>query len=155
MSWENWDPTNTGADRAQGQQLHDAYVHVKAMAVYAWQEADKKSLTFKRWFAEADADNVKKVLERIMDMGALIPEAVPRMKDRILDRADYRGKCIKQPSLNAYTAPKTGRHHFCAFGLGKPNLSTLKCDDLDKIGTDNYSSKKIRTVAGTMFHEAL
>lgn len=131
MSWKGWDSNNGGADRVQGQHIHDTYSAVKAMTVYAWHEADGKTATFKRWFSESDADNVKKVLEQIMDMNSLIPEALPQMKDRVLDRADYKSKCIKSTSLNAYTTRKTGRRHVCPHGLSKPNLATLTCDKLD------------------------
>jgi hypothetical protein len=35
---------------------------MKEMIVFAWREADAKTPTFKRWFAESDVDNMKNVL---------------------------------------------------------------------------------------------
>ena len=154
MQWENWKPKNAN-DKRDGEMIHNAYTNMKGMAVYAWHEADGKTETFKRWFAEADADKVKKVFERIMDMNALIPDTLPRMKNRILDRKDFKDKCKNDRFLNAYTLKKAGRFHICDNGIKQPDIDTLTCAKLDGTGSERYSSYKIRSLAGTMLHEVM
>jgi hypothetical protein len=92
-----WNDHDTGAEYADAQKLPEAYATIKEMVADAWYEADAKTPTFKRWFAESDAGNVKKGLERGKDMTVPNPEAQPRTKDRILRRNDYRDKCRGQP----------------------------------------------------------
>ncbi len=63
----NWDPNDNGQQKADASKIHNGYDDMINMVYFAWVEADSKSDTFKRWFNEGDADNVKKVLEKIID----------------------------------------------------------------------------------------
>ncbi|KAH5645502.1 hypothetical protein HBI51_111200 [Parastagonospora nodorum] len=154
MRWKGWDMPGTIADRTDGKQLHDAYLEMETLAVYAWQEADAKTPTFKRWFAEADSENVKKVSERMVDPKALVPDTLPRMKDRVLWRKDFLDACDDGKTY-AYTKNKSGRFKFCDKGLRLKDITTIKCEDLAGSGSDRYSSKKIMSVASTHLHEAV
>jgi hypothetical protein len=93
MSWEGWNPQDTFTERDDGMRLHDVYESMEEMTVLAWREADAKTATFKRWFAESVADNVKNVLGRIIDMTLPVPEAQPRLTSRVLDRTDFGNGC--------------------------------------------------------------
>ncbi|KAF2833771.1 hypothetical protein CC86DRAFT_389905 [Ophiobolus disseminans] len=153
MKWKRWNPQDTGTERDEGRRIHDDYTTMKEMAIFAWREADAKTATFKRWFAESDAQNVKNVLGRIMDMSLTVPEAHPRMKDRVLYRDDFGQQC--DGKTYAYTTTKSAKHHFCPRGLAQPSMARMVCNDLDGNGADKYSSKKIRSIAGTMLHESM
>jgi hypothetical protein len=160
MRWRGWNPqaTETETEHVEGQQLHDAYEIMKKMVVLAWREADVKTSTFERWFANSDSENVKSVLGRIVDMTLDDPEYQPRMKDRVLERADYENACATG-EVNGYSSSMSGRHHICPAGHSKPNLATMTCDDLDKPSrgdkSKRISSNKIKTVAGVMLHETV
>lgn len=158
MRWRGWDPQDTGTERGEGQQLHDAYETMGEMVVLAWHEADAKTPTFERWFANSDSESVKNVLGRIVDMTLPVPEYHSRMKDRVLERTDYSNLCTTG-EVNGYTSPISGRHHICPAGHSKPNLATMTCDDLDKPRrgdqSKRISSNKIKTVAGVMLHESV
>ena len=57
------------------------------MVAFAWTEADQKTDSFKRWFDEGDADNVKKVLERLITPTG-IQQPTEQMKDWICEKDD-------------------------------------------------------------------
>lgn len=116
------------------------------MVTLAWNEADGKTDTFKRWFDENDADNVKKVLERVVDISTKRPN--DRMANWICEKDDISNFC--KATTNAYTISQKGIFHFCPFGLQKPNARDQTCTDLD-----GYASKKTRSVGMTMMHEAM
>jgi hypothetical protein len=65
MRWQKWDPTNA-AQRADAEKIHDSYPIMQQMVVLVYKEPEGKSTTFKRWFGPEDADNVKKVLGRVV-----------------------------------------------------------------------------------------
>jgi hypothetical protein len=154
MRWINWDPKTTGVQRDDGRKLHDAYPAFKDMDVYAWHEANAKTPTFKRWFAESDAENVKNVLGSIVDMSLPVPEVSSSMTKRALYRDDFGNNC--DPGTYAYSTAGTNKHRFCDRGMRLPQLDSLTCSSLDK--TKNaptyYSSAKIRSFSGTILHES-
>jgi hypothetical protein len=123
MRWKNWNAEDTDIERTKGLRLHDAYAIMKQMVVNAWPAADARAPTFKRRFDEADADNVKNVLGRIMDMSLPVPEALPQMKDRVLYRDDFGGQY--DPRTYTYTTRKSGTHHFCDRDLTQPDIATI------------------------------
>ena len=63
FSWLGWDPRDQ-SQKNDAVKLHSAYDDKLNMVYFAWREADAKSDTFKLWFDEGDADNVKKGLVR-------------------------------------------------------------------------------------------
>jgi len=160
MRWQKWDPTDA-AQRADAEKIHNSYLIMQEMVVLAYKEAEAQSTTFKRWFGPKDADNVKKVLGRIVDMSPPTgPEIALRMKNRVLRQDDYaRPQLCVKPSRYAYTDASTGKFHLCPRGIADRDLAKLTCDDLDKPRrgkkTDRMSSEKISSVAGTMLHEAV
>jgi hypothetical protein len=157
MRWQNWDPTDA-AQRADAEKIHDSYPTMQQMVVLAYKEAEAQSTTFKRWFGPKDADKVKQVLGRIVDMSPPTgPEIAPRMKDRVLRQNDRSKspRCLN-PKITAYTDVRDGKFRICRKGIDYRDLSKLTCDDLDKPRrgkqTDRMSSKKISSIAGTMLH---
>ncbi|KAF2733896.1 hypothetical protein EJ04DRAFT_564753 [Polyplosphaeria fusca] len=147
FSWLDWDPQDQGTQKAEGQKIYSAWGDMQYMIYFAWKEADKKSTIFKRWFDEADADNVKKVLERIVDFsGAGSP--TPLMKDWVCERNDNFGRCTGQK--NAWSAWQRGVFHICPHGLAQPDAKNLQCTDLD-----GFASQKMKSVGFTLMHEAM
>ena len=116
------------------------------MVYFAWKEADSKSDTFKRWFDEGDADNVKKVLEKIVDPTG-VGSANPLMKQWVCQQDDAYNRCTG--TTNAWSAWQRGYFHMCPKGLQNPNIRDLTCSNLD-----GYASRKMASVALTMMHEA-
>lgn len=163
MRWRGWNPqaAEDAPERLNAIAIHAAYDTMKEMTVLAWQEAEAKTATFKRWFAEADAENVKNVLGQIVDMSdPAAPKMQPRMSDRVLERDDSADLCTRRgEDANGYTDPPSGKHHVCPAGLAKPNLATMVCADLGtrfrRGETNRFSSKKIRSLAGILLHEAV
>jgi hypothetical protein len=158
MRWQKWDPTNT-AQRDDAKKIHDSYLIMQEMVVLAYKEADAQSTTFKRWFGPKDADTVKKVLGRIVDMSPPTgPEMAARMKDRVLRQDDYGNLCTR-PTTYAYSDAPNGKFHLCRRGIDDRDISKLTCDDLDKPRrgkkSDSISSEKISSIAGTMLHETM
>jgi hypothetical protein len=161
MRWQKWDPTNA-AQRADAEKIHDSYPIMQQMVVLVYKEPEAKSTTFKRWFGPEDADNVKKVLGRIVDMSSPNgPEIASRMKDRVLRQDDYAkpGLCVDGKGPYAYTDAPNGKFHVCPGGIAIPDSTKLTCDDLDKPRrgkqTDRMSSQKILSVASIILHEAV
>lgn len=115
------------------------------MVAFAWREADSKTETFKRWFDEADADNVKKVLEKVVSSQG-VQQPTVLMKDWICEQNDVKGAC--RPTTNAYSVSNKGQFHLCPPGVAQPNAADLKCSDLD-----GFPSAKMKSVAFTMLHE--
>ncbi|KAL8652672.1 MAG: hypothetical protein Q9210_002548 [Variospora velana] len=116
------------------------------MVYFAWVEADRKSDTFKRWFDEGDADNVKKVLEKIVDPKG-VGQANPLMTQWVCQQDDAFNRCTG--TSRAWSAWQRGVFHMCPPGLQRPNIRDLRCSDLD-----GYASQKMGSVAFTMMHEA-
>jgi hypothetical protein len=154
MRWYGWDPNDTGTQRDDGRKIHDAYGTMVQMAFHALNEANAKTKTFKRWFAESDADKVQRVFEKITDRSK---QFQPWMKERILVKHDFGRLCRQGQGPAGYTAPSTGAHHICPFGIAQRNMATMVCADLDKSedGPEYVSSAKIRTLSGTLLHEAV
>lgn len=115
------------------------------MVYFAWVEANSKSVTFKRWFDEGDADNVKKVLEKILDPNG-VGQANPLMTQWVCQQDDDANECIG--ARNAWSASPKGIFHMCPKGLQLPNIRDLTCSNLDR-----FPSRKMASVAFTMMHE--
>jgi hypothetical protein len=147
FSWLGWDPTATDAQRDDGVKLHNAYSDMLNMVYFAWKEADAKSATFKRWFDEGDADNVKNVLTKILDPAG-VGQATELMKSWVSQREDTYQRCTGEK--NAWSAYQRGIFHICPKGIAQPNARDLKCSDLDAT-----ASRKMKSVAFTMMHEAM
>lgn len=113
------------------------------LAWCAWDEADRNTESFKRWFDEGDRDNVKKVMEKIV--GPTTFEPTTLVKDWVCQQEDG-GLCTG--GKNAWSASNRGHWHMCPPGLAQPNTKDLKCSDLD-----GYASKKIKSIGFSMFHE--
>lgn len=124
------------------------------MIYFAWKEADAKSDIFKRWFAESDSENVKKVLERIVDTKG-VGNAVPMMKDWVLLRNDEANRCAD--GKGGYSIYNKGKFHICPYGFGRPRADTKKCTDLTRAPNDPtkyYADGNLKSIAFTMMHEA-
>ncbi|KAL1594347.1 hypothetical protein SLS60_010107 [Paraconiothyrium brasiliense] len=147
FSWSGWDPNDTGTQRDDGVKIHNAYDDMLNMIYFAWQEANAKSDTFKRWFDESDSGNVVKVLERMFNPSG-VGQATELMKDWILLRNDDYNKCGTN-TRNAYSAWQRGFFHICPKGIAQPNMRDLKCTDID-----GFASQKMKSVAFSMLHEA-
>lgn len=145
FSWHGWDPNDNG-QKADAQKIHDAYDDWTNMVAFAWTEADQKTDSFKRWFDEGDADNVKKVLERLITRTG-IQQPTEQMKDWICEKDDIIGGC--KPGKNAYSVSNKGQFHMCPPAIALPRAKDLKCSDLD-----GFASAKIKSVAFTMMHES-
>lgn len=162
MRWQNWDAKDA-TQRNDAERIHDSYSIMQEMVVLAYKEAEAQSTTFKRWFGTKNADDVKKVLARIVDMSPPTgPEMAPRMKDRVLRQDDYAKPPLCKTITSgpwAYTDAPNGKFHLCQRGIKDRDLSKLTCDNLDKPRRgkkdDRMSSEKISSVAGTMMHEAV
>jgi hypothetical protein len=90
MRWQKWDPTNA-AQSAHAEKIHDSYPIMHEIVVLAYKEPEAKSTTFKRWFGPKDADNVKKVLGRIVEK---VPTRIPthRMENFMFALAALRSR---------------------------------------------------------------
>lgn len=141
----NWDPNDDG-QKADALKIHNGYADMINMVYFAWREADSKSDTFKRWFDEGDADNVKKVLEKIVNPTG-VGQANPLMTQWICQQNDENNRCTA--TRNAWSAGSKGIFHMCPKGLQQPNLGDLTCSNLD-----GYPSQKMKSVAFTMMHES-
>ncbi|KAI4116552.1 MAG: hypothetical protein LQ338_007691 [Usnochroma carphineum] len=144
FSWHEWDPNDSG-QKSDAVKIHNAYNDMTNMVAFAWREADSKTETFKRWFDEADADNVKKVLEKVVSSQG-VQQPTVLMKDWICEQNDVKGAC--RPTTNAYSVSNKGQFHLCPPGVAQPNAADLKCSDLD-----GFPSAKMKSVAFTMLHE--
>ena len=142
----NWDPNDNGQQKADAGKIHNGHDDMINMVYFAWVEADRKSDIFKRWFDEGDADNVKRVLEKIVDPRG-VGQANPLMTQWVCQQDDEDNRCTG--TSNAYSASRRGIFHFCPRGLQQPNIRDLTCSNLDK-----YASRKMASVAFTMMHEA-
>ncbi|KAF2726568.1 hypothetical protein EJ04DRAFT_599123 [Polyplosphaeria fusca] len=148
FSWENWDPQDTETQQADGRKIFRSWIDMQEMVYYAWQEADAKSDTLKRWFDEADADSVKKVLERVIDPKVVVNNlgaVTPLMKDWVLDRNDFASGCTRLK--NAYSASNRGYFRLCPKGISQPEAEDMECKDLDQ-----HASQKMKSVAFSMMH---
>lgn len=116
------------------------------MIAFAWREADQKTDTFKRWFDENNAQDVKNVLEKMVSQGGL-QQPTPLMKRWICERDDVKGVCT--PGKNAYSVSNKGQFHLCPPGVAQPNAADLTCSSLD-----GFASVKMKSVAFTMLHES-
>lgn len=142
----NWYPNDNGQQKADAGKIHNGYADMINMVYFAWVEADKNSNTFKRWFDQGDADNVKKVLEKILDPKG-VGQANPLMTQWVCQQDDQFNRCTG--TRRAWSASNRGYFHMCPLGLQQPNIGDLKCSDLD-----GYPSRKMASVAFTMMHEA-
>ena len=142
----NWDPNDNGQQKADAGKVHNGYDDMINMVYFAWVEANGKSDTFKRWFDEGDADNVKKVLEKIVDPTG-VGQANPLMTQWVCQQDDAYNRC--KSTTNAWSASERGYFHICPKGLQLPNIRDLTCSNLD-----GYPSRKMSSVAFTMMHEA-
>ena len=145
FSWHGWDPTDQG-QKADALKIHNAYDTWTNMIAFAWREADHKTDTFKRWFDESNAQDVKNVLEKMVSQSG-IQQPTPLMKGWICERDDVKGAC--SAGKNAYSVSNKGQFHLCPPGLALPNTGDLKCSDLD-----GFPSAKMKSVAFTMLHES-
>lgn len=117
------------------------------MISFAWREADQVTATFKRWFDEANAPDVKKVLEKLVSQTG-IQQPTPLMKEWICEREDVQNGCTS-PGKNAYSVSNRGQFHFCPAGINRPNTRDLTCADLD-----SFASAKMKSIAFTLLHES-
>ncbi|KAF2829426.1 hypothetical protein CC86DRAFT_465039 [Ophiobolus disseminans] len=131
--------------------ISKAFGEIINMVVFALREADAKSDIFKRWFDKSNADDVKNVLSRIINLQPPY-NAVPQTKDWVLLKEDTHNKC--DAGRRAYSVPKLGRFHFCPDGLLRPQMSSIKRADLEGETGATYSSENIKNLAFTMLHEA-
>ena len=107
--WHGWDSNDQG-QRANAEKIHTAYDDWANMVAFAWREADQKTDTFKRWFDESNAQDVKNVLERMVSQSG-VQQPTELMKDWICEKDDIKGEC--KPGRNAYSIPNKGYFHFC------------------------------------------
>ena len=145
MKYLGYDPKNDD-HKAIATKLHDGFNDMLLLAKLGYNEADKKSTVFKRWFDESHADQIKAVFEKIVD--PVSGSATPLMKDWVNYYEDYRPKCEK--GIFAYTTSKKGKWHMCRpKGQDQPSNQGRTCSDID-----GYASEKMESIAMTMLHEA-
>ena len=143
--WHGWDPNDQG-QKADAEKIHSAYDDWANMIAFAWREADQITDTFKRWFDESNAQDVKNVLERMVSQSG-VQQPTELMKDWICEKDDIKGQCT--PGRNAYSVANRGIFHFCPQGLQKPNARDMTCDVLD-----GFASEKMKSIAFTLLHES-
>lgn len=146
FGWDGWDPHNL-TQSANAAKIHGSWKDMIDMIAFAWQEADRVSDTFKRWFDASDAQDVKNVLER-MFVSTADPRPTPLMKGWVCEGQDIKNHCVE--TKKAYTWPLQGVFHICPRGMMNPMLQDLTCADLDA-----FPSSKMKSIAFTMLHEAV
>ena len=135
--------------KAIASKLHRGFEDMVHLAKLAYDEADKKSDIFKRWFNEGDAEKVKSVFQKIVDPTGT-GSATPLMKDWVNLSEDDDERDCDDPTTNAWTYKNLGWWHMCRpQGQDKPENRNLGCKDID-----GFASKKMRSVGSTMLHEA-
>ena len=148
MKYLGYRPGNND-DKLIAEKLHNGFEDMILMAKLGYDEADKKSAIFKRWFDEADAANVKNVFKKIMD--PTTTSAYPLIKDYINVYYDFRNgaPCTSVPGLLAYTNIDAGYWHMCRpAGQSKPQNRDLRCADID-----GYASRKMTSIGMLILHE--
>lgn len=145
FQWHGWDPNDQG-QKADALRIHNAYNDWSNMIAFAWREADQVTETFKRWFDASNAQDVKKVLEKMVSQSG-VQQPTDLMKSWICEHDDVKGVCSR--GKNAYSVSNKGQFHFCPQGLTLPNTADLKCGDLD-----GFASAKMRSIGFTMLHES-